>query len=143
MAYKEGEKQVSFYIDGEEKDQFNKLCRTFGISLSQALRNYMVQAVQEQSLGISVVAHDNPRRTPVSAVTTEDMEYSVDTRKMLSNALKRIDSLERSVPKFDIDELKQMKKEILNGEFGSMRYRMGIIESQVQELGGSIAWSKG
>ena len=35
-----------------------------------------------------------------------------------------------------------MKKEILNGEFGSMRYRVGIIESQVQELGGSIAWNR-
>ena len=143
MAYKEGEKQVSFYIDGEEKDQFNKLCKTFGISLSQALRNYMVQAVQEQSLGISVVAHDNPRKSPVTPVTPQVEEYSVDTRKMLGNALKRIDSLERSIPKFDLDELKQMKREILNGEFGSMRYRMGIIENQVQELGGSIAWDKG
>ena len=141
MAYKEGEKQGSFYIDGDEKDQFNKLCRTFGISLSQALRNYMVQAVREQSLGISVIAHDNPQRPPVMPVASEDQEYNVDTRKILGAALKRIDSLERSIPKFDIDELKQMKREVLNGDFGSMRYRMGIIENQVQELGGSIAWT--
>ena len=143
MAYKEGEKQVSFYIDGEEKDQFNKLCKTFGISLSQAFRNYMVQAVQEQSLGISVVAHDNPRRSAISTVATEDMEYSVDTRKMLGNALKRIDSLERSIPDYEVEELKRIRTERLSCHFGSMRYRMGIIENQVQELGGSIAWTKG
>ena len=64
MAYKEGEKQVSFYIDGDEKDQFNKLCRTFGISLSQALRNYMVQFTIEPQAKIfrvySVFVHGKP-----------------------------------------------------------------------------------
>ena len=69
------------------------------------------------------------------------MERVVDDG-VVKSVLKRLDSLERSIPKFDIEELQRMKKEILNGEFGSMRYRVGIIESQVQELGGSIAWNR-
>ena len=136
MAYKEGEKQVSFYIDGEEKDQFNALCKTMGVSVSTAMRNFMVQAIQEQNLGISVAPSDSPR-PPVKTV-----ERVVDDG-VVKSVLKRLDSLERSIPKFDIAELQKMKKEILNGEFGSMRYRMGVIESQVQELGGSIAWNRG
>ncbi len=35
-----------------------------------------------------------------------------------------------------------MKKEVLDGEFGSMRHRIGVVETQVQALGGSIAWEK-
>ena len=135
MTYKEGEKQVSFYIDGEEKDQFNALCKTMGVSVSTAMRNFMVRAIQEQNLGVESASSDSPR-PPVKTV-----ERVVDDG-VVKSVLKRLYSLERSIPKFDIAELQKMKKEILNGEFGSMRYRMGIIESQVQELGGSIAWNR-
>ena len=103
----------------------------------------MVKAIQEQKLGYDQIVANPPHTAPKRMWETADEEYNVDTRKILGNALKRLDSLERSIPKFDIAELQKMKKEILNGEFGSMRYRMGIIESQVQELGGSIAWDKG
>ena len=136
MAYKEGEKQVSFYIDGEEKDQFNALCKTMGISLSNAMRNFMVNAIQEQSLGVSAATSDAPR-TPA-----RPSEKAVDN-EVVKNILKRLDTVERSIPDYEVEELKKVRKEVLSGDFGSMRYRMGIIESQVQELGGSIAWTKG
>ena len=134
MAYKEGEKQVSFYIDGEEKDQFNTLCKTMGVSISSAMRNFMVRAIQEQNLGISVAASDTPR--PLTKAVQSGVDDAV-----LKNILKRLDNVEQSVPNFDVDELKKVRKEVLSGEFGSMKYRMGIIENQVQELGGSIAWT--
>ena len=106
MGHREGEKQVSFYIEGEEKDQFFALCKTMGVSVSDAMRNFMVNAVQEQSLGFdSIVA--NPPHTAVRA-----SGKAVDDG-VVKNVLKRLDSLERSIPKFDIDELKQMKREIL------------------------------
>jgi hypothetical protein len=54
--------------------------------------------------------------------------------------LKRLEVLERSVPKFDLDDLVRIRKEVLDGGFGSMRYRMVVMEAQVQSLGGSIAW---
>ena len=135
MAYKEGEKQVSFYIDGEEKDQFNTLCKTMGVSLSTAMRNFMVRAIQEQSLGVSTTSSDAPR-TPVKTVER------VADNEVVKNILKRIETVERSIPDYEIEELKKMRKEVLSGDFGSMRYRMGIIENQVQELGGSIAWNR-
>jgi len=34
----------------------------------------------------------------------------------------------------------RMRKEVLDGGFGSLRYRMGVMESQLQTMGGSIAW---
>ena len=136
MAHREGEKQVSFYIDEEEKEQFNTLCKTMNVSVGVAMRNFIIKANQEQNLGISAAHTDSPRTLPRTSVKAVD-------DGVVKNVLKRLDSLERSIPKFDIEELQRMKKEILNGEFGSMRYRMGIIENQVQELGGSIAWDKG
>ena len=136
MAYKEGEKQVSFYIDSEEKDQFNALCKTMGISLSNAMRNFMVNAVQEQSLGVNAHASDRPRTPARPSGVAVDNE-------VVKNILKRLDTVERSIPDYEVEELKRIRKEVLSGDFGSMRYRMGIIENQVQELGGSIAWTKG
>ena len=136
MAHKEGEKQVSFYIDGEEKDQFNTLCKTMGISLSTAMRNFMVKAIEEQSLGFDLIVA-NPPHTPVKTSGT-----AIDDG-VVKSILKRLDTVERSIPDYEIDELKRVRKEVLSGDFGSMRYRMGVIENQVQELGGSIAWSKG
>ena len=136
MAHREGEKQVSFYIDEEEKEQFNTLCKTMNVSVGVAMRNFIHRANQEQNLGFDLIVA-NPPHTPVRA-----SGKAVDDG-VVKNVLKRLDSLERSIPKFDIEELQRMKKEILNGEFGSMRYRMGVIESQVQELGGSIAWNSG
>ena len=135
MAHKEGEKQLSLWIDGEEKDQFAALCKTMGTSVSSVIKTWVMKAITEQSLEISLTPSETPRRTPFPTSSAIDKD-------LVQSLLKRIDTLERSVPKFDIDELQKMKKEILNGEFGSMRYRMGVIENQVQELGGSIAWSK-
>ena len=135
MAYKEGEKQVSFYIDGEEKDQFNALCKTMGVSVSTAMRNFMVRAIQEQSLDISVAREDSPR-TPVKTP-----QRGVDS-DVVKNILKRLDGVEQALPNYEVDELKKVRKEVLSGDFGSMRYRIGIIETQLQELGGSIAWNK-
>ena len=134
MGHREGEKQVSFYIEGEEKDQFFALCKTMGVSVSDAMRNFMVNAVQEQSLGFdSIVA--NPPHAPVKTVGK-----AVDS-EVIKSILKRLDTVERSIPDYEVDELKRVRKEVLSGDFGSMRYRMGVIENQVQELGGSIAWS--
>ena len=134
MGYKEGEKQVSFYIDGEEKDQFNALCKTMGVSVSTAMRNFMVRAIQEQNLGFDYIVA-NPPHIPVKTSGT-----AIDDG-VVKSILKRLDTVERSIPDYEVEELKRIRKEVLSGDFGSMRYRMGIIENQVQELGGSIAWT--
>ena len=73
----------------------------------------------------------------VKAPTTDP----VDT-KVFKEVLHRLDDLERQIPDFNIDDLERMKLEVLDGDFGSMRHRVGVIETQVQALGGSIAWEK-
>ena len=133
MPSKEGEKQVSFYIDGDEKDQFNALCKTMGVSLSSAMRNFMLKAIQEQSLDIDEAALNPPWQSSIAPQSGVDGE-------VVKNILKRLDSIERTVPNFEVDELKKVRKEVLSGEFGSMRYRLGVIENQIQDLGGSIVW---
>ena len=133
MPSKEGEKQVSFYIDGDEKDQFNALCKTMGVSLSSAMRNFMLKAIQEQSLDIEEASINPPRQSSIAPQSGVDGE-------VVKNILKRLDSIERTVPNFEVDELKKVRKEVLSGEFGSMRYRLGVIENQIQDLGGSIVW---
>jgi hypothetical protein len=62
---------------------------------------------------------------------------------MLKDLMQRLASLEKAMPKFNEDDLVEMRQEILSGESGSMRYRMGIVEAQLQSLGGSIAWKSG
>ena len=135
MPSKEGEKQVSFYIDGDEKDQFNALCKTMGVSLSSAMRNFMLKAIQEQSLDIEEASINPPRQSSIAPQSGVDGE-------VVKNILKRLDSIERSVPNFEVEELKEVRKEVLSGEFGSMKYRLGVIENQIHDLGGSIVWEK-
>ena len=105
-----------------------------GVSVSDAMRNFMVNAIQEQSLSVPTVPSDSPRTPARPSGKAVDSE-------VIKSILKRLDTVERSIPDYEVDELKRVRKEVLSGDFGSMRYRMGVIENQVQELGGSIAWS--
>ncbi len=125
-------KQITMWVDSEEKDAFTALCKTLGSDVSSILRKYITHAVQAQSVEFQVV---DPEQTPVASAGVAP--------EVLKAILKRLEKVERSVPKFDVDDLVRMRKEILEGEFGSMRYRMGIVESQVQSLGGNIVWDNG
>ena len=72
---------------------------------------------------------------------SESSSKSAVAPEVLKEPMQRITALEKDMPKFDTDDLIRIKDEVLGGEFGSMRYRLGIVEAQVQSLGGSIAWS--
>ena len=56
---------------------------------------------------------------------------------------KRLASLEKAMPNFDEADLIRMREEVLGGEFGTMRHRIGVVEAQLQAQGGSIAWNSG
>ena len=117
------------WVDSDERDAFQALCKTLGTDASSALRKFIQHSIQGKSVEFEVVA---PDETPTASTGVAP--------EVLTAILKRLEKVERAVPKFDIDDLKQMRKEILEGEFGSMKYRMGIIENQVQSLGGNIVW---
>ena len=123
-------RQVSFFVDEEERDALKQLCRTRGESVSDAFRKWIATSLEEQSTELSVSETYEANGQQKSSVAPE-------TLKVL---MKRLEALERAIPKFDIDDLVRMKSEVLDGEFGSMRHRVGVVETQVQSLGGNIAW---
>ena len=111
-------------------DAFKTMCRTLGTDVSTVLRRFIQTAIQQQSVEFVMARSE----------TTEGASAPVLEPEVLKAVLKRLEVLERSMPKFDVDDLVKMRKEVLDGGFGSLRYRMGVMEVQVQSLGGSIAW---
>ena len=53
MGAKEGQKMLTLWIDAEERDAFQTLCKTQGISVSSALRHWIQTAVREQTISIA------------------------------------------------------------------------------------------
>jgi len=130
MPAQPAQKMVAVYVDQDERDAFKTLCRTLGTDVSTVLRRFIQTAIQQQSVEFVL------NRTE----TSEGASAPVLEPEVLKAVLKRLEVLERSMPKFDVDDLVRMRKEVLDGGFGSLRYRMGVMEAQVQSLGGSIAW---
>jgi len=130
MPAQPDQKMVAVYVDQEERDAFKTLCRTLGTDVSTILRRFIQTAIQQQSVEFVVTRSE----------TSEGASAPVLEPEVLKAVLKRLEVLERSVPKFDVDDLVKMRREVLDGGFGSLRYRMGVMEAQVQSLGGSIAW---
>ena len=130
MPAQPDQKMVAVYVEQDERDAFKTLCRTLGTDVSTVLRRFIQTAIQQQSVQFVVARSE----------TSEGASAPVLEPEVLKAVLKRLEVLERSMPKFDVDDLVKMRKEVLDGGFGSLRYRMGVIEAQVQSLGGSIAW---
>ena len=130
MPAQPDQKMVAVYVEQDERDAFKTLCRTLGTDVSTVLRRFIQTAIQQQSVEFVVARSE----------TSEGASAPVLEPEVLKAVLKRLEVLERSMPKFDVDDLVRMRKEVLDGGFGSLRYRMGVIEAQVQSLGGSIAW---
>ncbi len=117
-------------MEQDDRDAFKTLCRTMGTDVSTVLRRFIQTAIQQQTVEFVVARSE----------TSEGASAPVLEPEVLKAVLKRLEVLERAMPKFDVDDLVKMRKEVLGGEFGSLRYRMGVMEAQLQSLGGSIAW---
>ena len=121
-------------MDESERDAFQTLCKTTGVSGSSVLRRWILTAIHQQSTELTTVAPGTPSTGSSGAGVPPEM---------LKDLMQRLASLEKAMPKFNEDDLVEMRQEILSGESGSLRYRMGIVEAQLQSLGGSIAWKSG
>lgn len=130
MPAQPDQKMVAVYVEQEERDAFKTLCRTLGTDVSAVLRRFIQTAIQQQTVEFVATSTETPRSASARPLEPE----------VLKAVLKRLETLERSMPKFDVDDLVRMRKEVLDGGFGSLRYRMGVMESQLQTMGGSIAW---
>lgn len=135
MPAKPTEKQITFFLEAEDRNQFQQLCKTTGISASMVLRSWVLSALKEQRIEMNVT----PEAT---TTTTPQVVNSSISDSQLKNILQRLDSLERQQPLLEKEELMFMKDEVLGDDMGTIRNRLGVVETQVQALGGSIAWER-
>lgn len=132
MGAKPGQKMLTVWVDEAERDALQTLCKTNGSSVSSVLRSWILTALAEQSTELVAGNRGESGSSSKSAVAPE----------VLKELMQRMTALEKEMPNFDTDDLVRMKEEVLGGEFGTMRYRLGIVEAQVQSLGGTVAWNK-
>ena len=130
------ELQVSFYIDSKERQQFQELCKTSGVSVSNTLRMWIQTALQSQSLNVETPPDGKTVTNTVVATP------SPETNHQLAVIMKRLDKVERIFNFINETELEFIKNEVIGEEFGTIRNRVGVVESQLQELGGSISWKE-
>ena len=64
MSERPNEKQVSFFIDSKERQQFQELCKTTGVSASNVLRMWVQSALQAQVINVETPP-DEPSEEPV------------------------------------------------------------------------------
>ena len=136
MSEKPNEKQVSFFIDEKEREQFQQLCKTQGVSASNVLRSWVQSVLQTQDLRVETPP--DGRTLTRSIGTTEQ----ANNNHQLAVIKQRLDKVERIFNYINEQELEFMKNEVLGDEFGTIRNRVGVCESKLQELGGSITWKK-
>ena len=136
MSEKPNEKQVSFFIDEKEREQFQQLCKTQGISASNVLRSWVQSVLQTQDLRVETPPDG---RTLTRSIGTTQQ---ANDNHQLAVIKQRLDKVERIFNYINEQELEFMKNEVLGDEFGTIRNRVGVCESKLQELGGSITWKK-
>ena len=130
------ELQVSFYIDSKERQQFQELCKTSGVSVSNTLRMWIQTALQSQSLNVETPPDGKTVTNTVVATP------SPETNHQLAVIMKRLDKVERIFNFINETELEFIKNEVIGEEFGTIRNRVGVVESQLQQMGGSISWKE-
>ena len=59
-------------------------------------------------------------------------------KKILENLISRIDEVERNTAYLNDNQMQFIKEEVLGDAMGTLRNRMGVVENQIQELGGNI-----
>ena len=130
------ELQVSFYIDSKERQQFQELCKTSGVSVSNTLRMWIQTALQSQSLNVETPPDVKTVTNTLGATTTSETNHQLAVIK------KRLDKVERIFNFINETELEFIKNEVIGEEFGTIRNRVGVVESQLQQMGGSISWKE-
>ena len=130
------ELQVSFYIDSKERQQFQELCKTSGVSVSNTLRMWIQTALQSQSLNVETPPDVKTVTNTVGATTTSETNHQLAVIK------KRLDKVERIFNFINETELEFIKNEVIGEEFRTIRNRVGVVESQLQQMGGSISWKE-
>ena len=126
MAKKPNEVHLTFCIDKVQRDQFQTLCKTYDISASTILREWVESALKRGSLEQNV----GPDEAKKNGRTIDE--------RILETLITRVDQVERKTKYLNDNQMEFIKEEVLGDAMGTLRNRMGVVENQIQELGGNI-----
>jgi len=129
LAKKPNEVHLTFCIDGVARDQFQTLCKTYNVSASTVLREWVESALRNGSID---------KETAPDVAKTVTKSISNTDKKVIENILSRLDEVERNTAYLNDNQMQFIKEEVLGDSLGSLRNRIGVVENQVQELGGNI-----
>ena len=114
-----------------QRDQFQTLCKTYNVSASTVLREWVESALKSGSLE-QFMAHN-----PTSKKVNEIKDSGTD-RKIMNNIISRLDEVERNTAYLNDNQMQFIKEEVLGDKFGTIRNRLAVVENQIQDLGGNI-----
>ena len=63
---------------------------------------------------------------------------NIDQEQVIQNILSRLNDLEKNTSYLSENQMQFIKDEVLGDSMGTLRNRIGVVENQVQELGGNI-----
>ena len=127
MAKKPNERHLTFCIDEVVRDQFQQLCKTLDVSAGSVMRSWVETALEKGTVDFS--------GSPESSKNS----LSNSDKKVIQNILSRLDEIERNTAYLNENQMEFIKDEVLNDEFGTLRHRVGIVEKEIQEIGGNIS----
>lgn len=96
------------------------------MSGANVLRKWVQTALKNGSLELSAASQD-PNKTS-----------NIDQEQVIQNILSRLNDLEKNTSYLNENQMQFIKDEVLGDSMGTLRNRIGVIENEVQELGGNI-----
>ena len=70
---------------------------------------------------------------------TSKNSLSNSDKKVIQNILSRLDEVERNTAYLNENQMEFIKDEVLGDEMGTLRNRIGVLEKEILDLGGSIS----
>ena len=126
MAGRPNEKQITFFIDEVEREQFQTLCKSLEMSGANVLRRWVQTALNTGTLELVAASSDTNKSSNISQ------------EQVIKNILTRLNDLEKNTSYLNENQMQFIKDEVLGDSMGTLRNRIGVVENQVQELGGNI-----
>ena len=96
------------------------------MSGANVLRRWVQTALKNGTLELSAAAQDPNKAS------------NIDQEQVIQNILSRLNDLEKNTSYLNENQMQFIKDEVLGDSMGTLRNRIGVIENEVQELGGNI-----
>ena len=127
MAKKPNERHLTFCIDEVVRDQFQQLCKTLDVSAGSVMRSWVETGLEKGTVDFS--------GSPESSKNS----LSNSDKKVIQNILSRLDEVERNTAYLNENQMDFIKDEVLGDEMGTLRNRIGVVEKEINQLGGNIS----